>query len=43
LGVAAAQSTTAINATNFEIVGVSTAATGTYDISKLGTGIDTWP
>lgn len=41
LSAAAAQTTTALNATGFEIAGVAAATTGTYDLTKLGTGVDT--
>ena len=40
LGAAAAQTTTALNATGFEIISLAGATSGTYDISKLGTGVD---
>jgi S-layer protein len=40
-GFLAAQTTTALNATGFEIIGVAGATTGTYNIANLGSGVDT--
>lgn len=37
----AAQTTVALNTSNFEIIGVAAGTTGTYNIANYGTGIDT--